>query len=174
MKYIYEHFSEAFIIFVVVVGVISIIMGVSITSSSGKTSKGFLNVLGNQVEESSRNENINNAAALTNIVSQSPPEITFQNDGLPAIKRSVSINLLNYFQIKFTGDENIYQAATLENKKISVTDITNSSGVSILNLYDNQNKTINFPDVGIYTIKLCVSDNENRTTTAIIKIPVKG
>jgi len=175
MKYIFDHMFEGIIISVVVLGLILIINNTSFTSSTGTTSTGFLNILGNQVkEQSTKNEITDNATVLTNILSQEKPKIFYKTDGLANINSIESINILNYFKIKFSGDENLYTASSLSNENISILDITNSQGNSILSSYNTQNKTIIFSSPGIFTIKLCVSDSENRTTIANIKIPVNG
>lgn len=174
MKIIFEHIFEGIIAGVVVVGLILIFNNTSVTSPSGNTSKGFLNILGNQVSEKSTENITDNSAILTSIISQNKPEILYKDDGLPVIKSNSSINILNYFKVKFSGDVNIYSASSLGNKNISVIEITNNIGESIINSYNKTDRTIIFSSPGVYTFTFNVSDQENRSIIATIKIPVKS
>ena len=77
--------------------------------------------------------------------------------------------ILDYFVVN-TAETEAIPANSYE--LLQVREITDKNNNSIIQLYDEAQKSITFPQSGIYTITFYVRDTRQKETVAKIEIPV--
>jgi len=171
MKQILKVMGTSFIMAIVVLGLLTILNTISFTSNE-KTYKGIFEILGMASTIDNVQYSTSDAQVFESVVSSIKPEIYFLKEGLGDIVDSKNFEILQYFKVKFNGNENSIKAENIDDNHLKILDIIDSQGKSYLYLYNNQLKTINFDHPDIYTITFYLIDDEQKETTVNIKIPI--
>jgi len=171
MKQILKVLGTSFVMVVVVLGLLIILNNISFVSN-GKTYTGIFELLG----KGSTIENISysksDSVVFESIAVSKAPIICFGKAELENIIKDKDIDILRYFKVKYNREDDAIIAKNIDENHLKILDITDESGDSFMNLYNKKLKTIKFNHPDIYTITFYLLDNEQKETTARIKIPV--
>lgn len=170
MKKIIEAMVGAVVIGAVILAMCLILKNISVRGTDGTVKTGITNIIGANSDMSlSNNEGAVDSAIFSSVVQKNGPDIKYISS-LPVIKKMNTVQLLDYFNIKYADDETNYLASSQDS--VEITDISDMAGNSILSQYDPVGKSMVFADAGTYTITFKIKDQENRVTNAKISIPV--
>lgn len=173
MKNIVKIFAECFIVVFVMLSLFTILNNVKYRSSEGTTTTGMFNILGKRTEIKGTDfDTFTDSNVLREIVSAAKPYIFYSSTSLRPISENDSVQLLDYFTVRYNNDGINYKASSLDGNNLKVIEITAADHSSILTFYDPYTKMIRFPEAGVYTITFYIIDQEQRESISEINIPV--
>lgn len=163
-------FGELIILIFITIFCAVLIFSPIYTNASGEENQDMLSAVGSNLDYSGINfSTFTDVSGAADMIKQEPPKILYDNVSI--IKKNETVNLLSFFYIE-SSFENV-NALQAEHCKIEVTDIIKSDGTSIIDLYSQSDKLIQFPEAGEYTVSFYLIDEEQRTASYNINIPVE-
>lgn len=161
---IFGSIKDHFIIALVFV----ILSGVVLVDQAGNRTQGIFPIMGTILQlQAADNIPEDNKETVKEIVQLPAPEIVW--NGQSDITAGNVAKLLDYFVVN-TAETEAIPANGYE--LLQVREITDKNNNSIIQLYDEAQKSIIFPQSGIYTITFYVRDIRQKETVAKIEIPV--
>lgn len=161
---IFGSIKDHFIIALVFV----ILSGVVLVDQAGNRTHGIFPIMGKILQlQAADNIPEDNKETVKEIVQLPAPEIVW--NGQSDITAGNAVKLLDYFVVN-TAETEAIPANSYE--LLQVREITDKNNNSIIQLYDEAQKSITFPQSGIYTITFYVRDTRQKETVAKIEIPV--
>lgn len=159
MRGIIKEHGDAIIAFVVVIVILGILFCAKMMNdiSEAGTTESSIDYMGY-------------ADTVKQVVSVAAPEICFEDASV--IHKNMEIDLRTYFSVKY-GTGECVQAETISKENFKVISIRNQSEEEFIGQYRTDTGKIIFPKEGIYTIELCVKDNDRRESRMMFQIPVE-
>lgn len=145
-----------------------ILSAVVLVDQAGNRTQGIFPIMGNILQlQAADNIPEDNKETVKEIVQLPAPEIVW--NGQSDITVGNTVHLFDYFVVN-TSEAVAIPAVDYE--LLQVKEITDESDNSILQQFDEIQKSIIFPHSGIYTITFYIRDNQQKETVAKIDIPV--
>lgn len=169
MKLVIRHAGEAALAAFIFLSAMLLMQNITYTNSSGVTSKGVINVIGQEIKpEDTDYDSYADSDITKNYAAAAKPEISY-NDDAGIIKAGNTVKLPEYFNVKLEGST---YSAVLVNS-FSVMSVKDSAGNDYISEYSETDKTITFRYPGTYTLKLYAYDAQQHECSEEIKIAVE-
>ena len=169
MKLVIRHAGEAALAALIFLGAMFLIENITFENSSGVTSKGVLNIIGQEIKpEDTDYDSYGDSRITKTIAASEKPEISY-NDSAGVIKAGSTVKLPAFFNVRLGGST--YSAEFVNSfRVVSVKDL---SGKDYTHEYSETDRTITLRYPGTYTLRLYVFDAQNQECTEEIKIAVE-
>lgn len=169
MKLVIRHAGEAALAAFIFLSAMLLMQNITYTNSSGVTSKGVVNVIGQEIKlEDTDYDSYADSDITKNYAAAAKPEISY-NDDAGIIKAGNTVKLPEYFNVKLEGST--YSAVLVNSFRVM--SVKDSAGNDYINEYSETDKTINFRYPGTYTLQLYVYDAQQHECSEEIKIAVE-